>query len=121
MDSKVKFVIFKISDNMKEIVVEEKSGETDYEVFREKLASSVDANGKPAPRYATYDVEYDLGGGEGKRCVFLYTPRRNCMRSLRSHYWKLQKQDHFHLLGSPRHCYAGMFNSSPPNLTGNRR
>jgi len=67
---KVKYVIYKISDNMKEIVVEEKSGETDYEVFREKLASSQDAKGNPAPRYATYDVEYDLGGGEGKRCVF---------------------------------------------------
>ncbi|CAI7596020.1 unnamed protein product [Penicillium manginii] len=67
MSRKVKYVIYKISDDMKQIVVEEKSESPDYEVFREKLASSRDSNDKPAPRYATYDVEYDLGGGEGKR------------------------------------------------------
>jgi cofilin len=69
MSRKVKYVIYKISDDMKQIVVEEKSESPDYEVFREKLASSRDSNDKPAPRYATYDVEYDLGGGEGKRYV----------------------------------------------------
>jgi cofilin len=67
MSRKVKYVIYKISDDMKQIVVDEKSGEEDYEIFREKLASATDAKGNPAPRYATYDVEYDLGGGEGKR------------------------------------------------------
>ncbi|KAJ5098730.1 cofilin [Penicillium argentinense] len=83
---KVKYVIYKIADNMKEIVVEDKSGEADYEVFREKLASSTDANGKPAPRYATYDVEYSLGESEGKRNKIIFiswvpqdTPTRQSM------------------------------------------
>lgn len=75
MSRKVKYVIFKITDDLKQIVVEEKGESTDYEVFREKLASSQDAKGNPAPRYATYDVEYDLGGGEGTRYappIFLF-------------------------------------------------
>ncbi|KAJ5741393.1 cofilin [Penicillium manginii] len=72
MSRKVKYVIYKISDDMKQIVVEEKSESPDYEVFREKLASSRDSNDKPAPRYATYDVEYDLGGGEGKRSKIIF-------------------------------------------------
>lgn len=69
MSRKVKYVIYKITDDLKQIVVEEQSEEEDYEIFREKLASAKDAKGNPAPRYATYDVEYDLGGGEGKRYV----------------------------------------------------
>ncbi len=69
----LKWVIYKISDNGKEIVVEESSKDNDYEVFREKLlsAKSKDKSGKEGhgPRYAVYDVEYDAQGGEGKRCV----------------------------------------------------
>lgn len=64
---KTKFIIFKIADNRKEIVVEEASGETDYDYFRTKLEESKDSKGNPAPRYAVYDVEFDLGSGEGKR------------------------------------------------------
>lgn len=67
----IKWIIFKISDNWKEIVVEETSKTADYEVFREKLVSakSKDKAGRDTigPRYAVYDVEYDQG--EGKRCV----------------------------------------------------
>ncbi|KAM0307419.1 hypothetical protein ACHAPM_000134 [Fusarium culmorum] len=47
-------------------MVEETSSETEYEVFRQKLLSGVDNTGKPAPRYAVYDVDYDLGE-DGKR------------------------------------------------------
>ncbi|EEP79260.1 conserved hypothetical protein [Uncinocarpus reesii 1704] len=64
---KTKFIIFKIADNRREIVVDEASGEPDYEVFREKLENAKDSKGAPAPRYAVYDVEFELEGGEGKR------------------------------------------------------
>lgn len=66
---KTKFIIFKISDNKKEVVVDEVGHDQDYEVFRTKLDAARDSQDRPAPRYAVYDVEYDLGGGEGKRYV----------------------------------------------------
>jgi cofilin len=65
--NKTKFIIFKIADNQREVVIDEVSQEEDYEVFRGKLEAAKDSKGNPAPRYAVYDVEYDLGGGEGKR------------------------------------------------------
>ncbi|KAE8376916.1 cofilin [Aspergillus bertholletiae] len=69
---KSKFIIFKIADNKKEVVVEEVSSEKDYEVFRETLASAKDNNGRPAPRYAVYDVEYSLGDTEGNRSKIIF-------------------------------------------------
>ncbi|WXC45450.1 hypothetical protein SNK03_005152 [Fusarium graminearum] len=66
---KIKFIIFKITDDEQNVVVEETSSETDYEVFRQKLLSGVDKTGNPAPRYAVYDVDYDLGE-DGKRQVY---------------------------------------------------
>ena len=64
---KVKYIIFKIADNRKEIVVEESSDDTDYDAFRDKLVAAKDSKGNPAPRYAAYDVEFELEGGEGRR------------------------------------------------------
>ncbi|KAM5456384.1 cofilin [Microsporum audouinii] len=64
---RTKYIIFKISDNKKEVVVDETSTNDDYEAFREKLVSSKDSNGRPAPRYAAYDVEFQLEAGEGWR------------------------------------------------------
>ncbi|CAG7977520.1 unnamed protein product [Penicillium nalgiovense] len=61
-----KFIIYKISDDNKSIVVEETSTAKDYEVFRQKLSASVDKDGNSAPRYAIYDMEYHPGS-EGKR------------------------------------------------------
>lgn len=66
---KTKFLIFKIADNRREIVIDEVSQNPDYEAFRSTLEAVKDAKGHPAPRYAVYDVEYELGGGEGKRYV----------------------------------------------------
>ncbi|ETS79519.1 Cofilin [Pestalotiopsis fici W106-1] len=68
---KSKFIIFKLSDNNREIVVEEASTDGDWEVFREKLVnaqhvSKTGAVGK-GPRYAVYDFEYQLASGEGSR------------------------------------------------------
>jgi len=67
----LKYIIYKISDDWKEIVVEETSKEADWSVFREKLinAKSKDKKGKEGigGRYAVYDVSYELNSGEGTR------------------------------------------------------
>ncbi|KAK3202395.1 hypothetical protein GRF29_161g1010570, partial [Pseudopithomyces chartarum] len=67
----LKYIIYKISDDWKEIVVEETSKEADWSVFREKLinAKSKDKKGKEGigGRYAVYDVSYELDSGEGTR------------------------------------------------------
>lgn len=63
-----KYIIFKLSDDYKEIVVEEKSADKDWDNFREKLVNAKSTHrGKESkgPRYAVYDFEYDTG--EGKR------------------------------------------------------
>ncbi|TLS23716.1 uncharacterized protein PpBr36_06290 [Pyricularia pennisetigena] len=67
----IKYIIFKLSDNNKEIVVEEASGDSDYENFRKKLVEATvkspsGAVGK-GPRYAVYDFHYTLASGEGER------------------------------------------------------
>lgn len=67
---KLAFVIYKISDDKRSIVVEESSSEKSYEVFLQKLTSSVDHEGKRAPRYAVYDVEYDLNN-DGRRYIMI--------------------------------------------------
>lgn len=67
----IKWIIYKISDDWKEIVVEETSKEANFDVFREKLlnAKSKDRKGKEGigGRYAVFDVEYELDSGEGTR------------------------------------------------------
>ncbi|RMZ77969.1 hypothetical protein DV738_g4150, partial [Chaetothyriales sp. CBS 135597] len=63
----LKYIIYKISDNQTEIVVDETGTEADYDVFREKLIGKKDKAGKDRPSYAIYDVEFELDGGEGKR------------------------------------------------------
>ncbi|BAE62563.1 unnamed protein product [Aspergillus oryzae RIB40] len=61
------FVIYRISDDQTAVVVEDSSAEQDFKAFRHKLCSTVDSRGNPAPRYAVYDVEYDLGDDEQLR------------------------------------------------------
>jgi len=67
----VKYIIYKLSDDYKEIVVEEASENPDWDVFREKLvnAKSKGMGGKEVkgPRYAVYDFQYELASGEGLR------------------------------------------------------
>jgi len=71
LNKKIKFIIYKLDDNYKEIVVDEASEDGDWEVFREKLitAQSKSKTGKvgKGPRYAVYDFNYDLASGEGSR------------------------------------------------------
>ncbi|KAI1194999.1 cofilin/tropomyosin-type actin-binding protein [Nemania serpens] len=68
---KYRYIIFKLSDDNRQIVVEEASPDKDWENFRQKL---LDARAKTrtgaisaGPRYAVYDFEYSLAGGEGSR------------------------------------------------------
>lgn len=66
----LKYIIFKLSDDYKEIVVEEKSENPDWETFQSKLMdakSSYKGKEGKGPRYAIYDFEYELEGNEGKR------------------------------------------------------
>ena len=65
----LKYIIFKISDDQKEIVVDETGKDSDYDVFREKLVNKKEKSGKDRPSYAIYDLEFELEGGEGKRYV----------------------------------------------------
>lgn len=66
----LKYIIFKLSDDYKEIVVEDKSADADWETFQQKLLnakSSYKGKEGKGPRYAVYDFEYELESGEGKR------------------------------------------------------
>jgi len=71
LNKKLKFIIYKLSDDYKQIVIEEESENGDWEYFREKLinAQSKSKTGKvgKGPRYAIYDFNYDLSSGEGSR------------------------------------------------------
>ncbi|MCJ1284254.1 cofilin [Xylographa opegraphella] len=66
----IKYIIYKLSDDYKEIVVEEKSADGDWEKFQSKLMNAKSSHkGKEGkgPRYAVYDFDYELEAGEGKR------------------------------------------------------
>jgi cofilin len=71
----MKWIIYKISDDWKEIVVEETSTDGEWADFREKLlnAKSKDRKGKEGigGRYAVFDVQYELESGEGTRYVIV--------------------------------------------------
>jgi cofilin len=60
LGKKIKYIIFKLSDDKKNIEVEKSSTECDYETFIGDLPET-------ECRYAIYDFEYDLEGGEGTR------------------------------------------------------
>ncbi|KAF9780363.1 hypothetical protein IL306_000621 [Fusarium sp. DS 682] len=85
--NKIKFVIFKITDDEQSVVVEEISPDTEYETFRQKLLSAVDKHGKSAPRYALYDVDYDLGeDGKRTKTIFISWVPQNSPIKLRMLY-----------------------------------
>jgi hypothetical protein len=71
LNKKYKFIVYKLSDDYKEIVVEKASESREWEDFRETLVnatakSRTGAVGK-GPRYAVYDFEYNLASGDGIR------------------------------------------------------
>lgn len=63
-------MIYRISDDNTSIIVEESSSEKNYEAFLQKLTSAVDHEGNRAPRYAVYDVEYDLNDDGRRYCIY---------------------------------------------------
>ncbi|ODQ76920.1 hypothetical protein BABINDRAFT_55433 [Babjeviella inositovora NRRL Y-12698] len=65
LGKKLKYVIFSLNDKKTEIVVEKTSDEQDYEKFLEDLPEN-------DCRYAVYDFEYEIGGGEGKRSKIVF-------------------------------------------------
>ena len=70
LGKKVKYIIYRLTDDFKEIVIEDKSEDTDWDVFRTKLLGAKQTSkGKEsaAPRYAVYDFQYEREGGEGQR------------------------------------------------------
>ena len=72
LGKEIKYIIYKLSDDYKEVVVEDYSSENDWESFRTKLltakAGYKSKEGK-GPRYAVYDFQWELAGGEGTRYV----------------------------------------------------
>ncbi|KAL9604200.1 MAG: hypothetical protein Q9219_000598 [cf. Caloplaca sp. 3 TL-2023] len=66
----IKYIIYKLSDNYKEIEVEESSTDAEWENFQNKILnakSSYKGKEGKGPRYAVYDFQYELEGGEGTR------------------------------------------------------
>lgn len=72
LKKQIKYIIYKLSDDYKQIVVEETSSDPDWETFQNKIlnakASYKGKEGK-GPRYAVYDFQYELEAGEGTRYV----------------------------------------------------
>ncbi|KAL4863190.1 hypothetical protein BDV12DRAFT_202342 [Aspergillus spectabilis] len=84
---KPRFLIFAISDDERTVALEESSTDPDYEKFRERLAKT------SAPRFATYDVEYDLGeDGKRSRIVFISWVPENTPVKLRMLYASTKEQ-----------------------------
>ena len=67
----IKYIVYKLSDDFKQIEVETTSEVADWDAFREHLVNAKTKNkmGKEGkgPRYAVYDFHYDLASGEGSR------------------------------------------------------
>lgn len=60
LGKKIKYIIYKLSPDNKTIVVDKSSTDCDYETFIGDLPET-------ECRYAIYDFEYELEGGEGTR------------------------------------------------------
>jgi len=59
----LKWIIFKLNDDWKEIVIDETSTDPDYDVFREKMLGAKSTYNKKeglGGRYAVYDFEYEI-------------------------------------------------------------
>ncbi|KAH9448066.1 hypothetical protein MJO29_011387 [Puccinia striiformis f. sp. tritici] len=70
LGKKTKYIIYALSADSKEIVVEKVSESQSYDEFLEDLPAG-------ACRYAVYDFEYELEESEGKRnklCFFTWSP-----------------------------------------------
>ena len=80
----IKYIIYRLTDDYKEIVVEESSTDDDWEVFQEKLLNAKASHKGmecKGPRYAVYDFQYELEEGEGIRCFVLQTSQSEMLIS----------------------------------------
>ncbi|KAK6436309.1 hypothetical protein LTR95_007495 [Oleoguttula sp. CCFEE 5521] len=68
LKKETKWIIYALSDDYKEIVVEETSTDPDYSKFREKLKGKEQIGA----RYAVFDVEFDAEGGAGLRNKIMF-------------------------------------------------
>jgi len=66
-NSPLKYIIYKISDDLKQVEVDEIGSEQDYEVFRQKLLDAKGKDGQSRPSLAVYKVDFVLQEGNGKR------------------------------------------------------
>ena len=82
LGKKVRYIIYKMSDDYTQVVVEDKApvqddAKAEWDDFRQKLLNAKAVHkGKESkgPRYAIYDFEYELDAGEGKRYDTLPSP-----------------------------------------------
>jgi len=69
-NKEVKYIIYKLSTDLKTIEVEKTGNDSDYDAFLKDLPED-------KCRYAIYDFDYELPGGEGKRykiCFYTWSP-----------------------------------------------
>ncbi|KAJ1303368.1 hypothetical protein OPQ81_011562 [Rhizoctonia solani] len=59
-----KYITYRISDDLKEIIVDKTSSSTDYADFIADLP-------KEEPRWAVYDVEFEKDGGKRNKLTFI--------------------------------------------------
>ncbi|KAH8593726.1 cofilin [Bisporella sp. PMI_857] len=76
MKQQWKFIIYQLTKDYKQIEIEHKSTEQDWDTFRELLvnAKSVGIGGqeKKGPRYAVYDLKYEeADGAQRQKIVFI--------------------------------------------------
>ncbi|GEM11022.1 cofilin [Rhodotorula toruloides] len=68
LGKKLKYIVFKLSDDNKEIQVEKSSESASYDDFVGDLPPN-------SPRYAVYDFEYEKGEGKrNKLCFYAWSP-----------------------------------------------
>ncbi|GAA5847274.1 hypothetical protein JCM9279_000214 [Rhodotorula babjevae] len=68
LGKKLKFIVFKLSSDNKEIVVDAQSESASYDDFLDALPPN-------SPRYAVYDFEYEKGEGKrNKLCFYAWSP-----------------------------------------------
>ncbi|KAM9906904.1 hypothetical protein OXX79_001269 [Metschnikowia pulcherrima] len=65
LGKKSKFIIFALNAEKTQIVVDKTSSDDDYESFLAELPEN-------ECKYAVYDFEYEIGGGEGKRTKIVF-------------------------------------------------
>lgn len=66
LGKKLKFIIFAISPDLKEIIVERSSEESDYDVFLSALPAD-------QCRWAVYDFEFEKDGKRNKLCFISWS------------------------------------------------